>query len=117
MSRIPVLAALVLAASLHAADAPDSGKIYPVPPDKMAEFIAKTGGMIDPPPDGKALVLLDAREKDSSTLSNLLYAAQAADVCMTMADGQILYENGAFLTLDRDRILFEARRAAARLLG
>jgi hypothetical protein len=36
---------------------------------------------------------------------------------MTMADGQILYENGAFLTLDRDRILFEARRAAARLLG
>ena len=50
-------------------------------------------------------------------LSNLLYAAQAADVCMTMADGQILYENGAFLTLDRDRILFEARRAAARLLG
>ena len=50
-------------------------------------------------------------------LSNLLYAAQAADVCMTMVDGRILYENGAFLTLDRDRILFEARRAAARLLG
>ncbi len=49
-------------------------------------------------------------------LSNLLYAAQAADVCMTMVDGRILYENGAFLTLDRDRILFEARRAAARLL-
>ena len=50
-------------------------------------------------------------------LSNLLYAAQAADVCMTMVDGRILYENGAFLTLDRDRILFEARRAATRLLG
>lgn len=78
MNRIPVLAlaALVLATSLHAADTPDSGKIYPVPPDKMAEFIAKTGGMIDPPSGGKALVLLDAREKDSSTLSNLLYAAE-----------------------------------------
>ena len=50
-------------------------------------------------------------------LSNLLYAAQAADVVMTMVDGQILYENGDFLTLDRDRILFEARRAARRLLG
>ena len=50
-------------------------------------------------------------------LSNLLYAAQAADVTMTMVDGRILYENGAFLTLDRDRILFEARQAAKRLLG
>ena len=50
-------------------------------------------------------------------LSNLLYSAQAADVVMTMADGQILYENGDFLTLDRDRILREARQAARRLLG
>ena len=50
-------------------------------------------------------------------LSNLIFSAQAADVVMTMADGQILYENGDFLTLDRDRILFEARQAARRLLG
>ena len=50
-------------------------------------------------------------------LSNLLYAAQAADVCLTMVDGKILYENGAFLTMDRERILFEARQAAKRLLG
>ena len=50
-------------------------------------------------------------------LSNLLFSAQAADVAMTMADGRILYENGAFLTLDRERILFEARQAAERILG
>ncbi len=50
-------------------------------------------------------------------LSNLLYSAQAADVTMTMVDGKKIYENGIFLTLDRDRILFEARRAANRLLG
>lgn len=50
-------------------------------------------------------------------LSNLLYSAQAADVYMTMADGKILYENGVFLTLDRERILSEARWAAKRLLG
>ena len=49
-------------------------------------------------------------------LSNLIFSAQAADVSMTMADGQILYENGDFLTLDRDRILFEARQAGRRLL-
>ena len=50
-------------------------------------------------------------------LSNLIFSAQAADVRMTMADGRILYENGAFLTMDRDRILHEARQAATRLLG
>ena len=53
----------------------------------------------------------------SDPLSNLLYSAQAADVCLTMADGRILYENGEYLTLDRDRILREARQAARRLLG
>ena len=50
-------------------------------------------------------------------LSNLLYSAQAADVCMTMVDGCVLYEKGEYLTLDRDRILYEARQAAKRLLG
>ncbi len=50
-------------------------------------------------------------------LSNLLYSAQAADVTLTMADGRILYENGEFLTLDRDRILHEARRVVRRILG
>ena len=78
MKRVGMLfaAAAALAASLCVADEPAEKKIYPVPPDKMAEFIAKTGGMIDPPPGGKSLVLLDAREKDSSTLSNLLVAAE-----------------------------------------
>lgn len=50
-------------------------------------------------------------------LSDLIFSAQAADVCMTMADGRILYEDGMFLTLDKERIISEARRAAKRLLG
>lgn len=29
-----------------------------------------------------------------------VYSAQAADVCMTMVDGRVLYENGEYLTLD-----------------
>ena len=45
------------------------------------------------------------------------YSAQSADVCLTMADGKILYENGEFLTLDREKILFEARAAARRIYG
>ena len=46
-----------------------------------------------------------------------VYSAQAADVCMTMVDGRVLYENGEYLTLDRERILYDARAAAKRLYG
>lgn len=43
------------------------------------------------------------------------YSAQAADVCMTMCDGKILYENGEFLTLDKERILFDVSESVKRL--
>ena len=36
---------------------------------------------------------------------------------MTMVDGRVLYENGEFLTLDRERILWDVRAAAKRLYG
>ena len=45
----------------------------------------------------------------------LCYAAQGSDVCMTMVDGRILYENGEYLTLDADRIRAEARVALREL--
>lgn len=45
------------------------------------------------------------------------YSAGRSDVCLTMADGVILYENGEYLTLDRERILFEANAAAKRIYG
>ena len=48
-------------------------------------------------------------------LALVVYSAQGADVVMTMVDGRILYENGEFLTLDADRILYEARACVERL--
>ena len=45
----------------------------------------------------------------------LCYSAQSSDVCMTMVDGRILYENGEFLTVDREKILAEAKKSAAYL--
>ena len=45
----------------------------------------------------------------------ITYAAQGSDVCMTMVDGKILYENGDYLTLDREKIMAEAKCAVARL--
>ena len=52
---------------------------------------------------------------DLDTTALLTYSAQGSDVVLTMVDGQILYENGEFLTLDRERILFEAREAVREL--
>ena len=49
------------------------------------------------------------------TAGLVVYAAQGSDVCMTMVDGNILYENGEYLTLDADRIICEAKAAVKRL--
>ena len=38
-------------------------------------------------------------------------SAQASDVCMTMVDGNVLYEDGKYLTLDKDQIVKEFRLA------
>ena len=54
---------------------------------------------------------------DLDTAGLLAYAAQGSDVVMTMADGQILYENGEFKTLDKERILAEAVSAVKKLYG
>ena len=47
----------------------------------------------------------------------LVYSAQASDVAMTMVDGKILYEDGEYLTLDRDKVMFDAKQAVKRLYG
>ena len=45
----------------------------------------------------------------------LTCSAQAGDVCMTMVDGRILYENGVYLTLDEEKVRAEMADALAKL--
>lgn len=45
----------------------------------------------------------------------LTCSAQAGDVCMTMVDGKILYENGEFKTLDENKVRADMERAVERL--
>ena len=45
------------------------------------------------------------------------YSMQGSDVVLTMVDGRILYENGEYLTLDKEKIIYEANAAAKRLQG
>lgn len=48
---------------------------------------------------------------DNDTLALVTYSAQASDVCMTMVDGKVLYRDGRFLTMDRDKIFHEFRKS------
>ena len=50
-------------------------------------------------------------------MAMLVYSAQASDVCMTMVDGNILYEDSNFLTLDAEAVLENDRAAVKRLYG
>ena len=45
------------------------------------------------------------------TLSILTKSVQGSDVCMTMVDGKILYENGNYLTLNKEQIVNDFRKA------
>lgn len=53
-----------------------------------------------------------------SVVSNLVYAARGGDVVMNMAHGRVIYKNGAFLTIDMDRVKREvAEYALPQLFG
>lgn len=43
------------------------------------------------------------------------YSAQSSDVCMTMVDGKVLYENGEYLTLDKEKIYYDIEKAVKKL--
>ena len=47
---------------------------------------------------------------------NLVFSAHGSNVCMNMARGKVIYRNGAFLTLDLDRIKAEVRQYALPLI-
>lgn len=50
-------------------------------------------------------------------LANVLYAANASDICLTMIDGKVLYKNGELLTIDIEKTIAEARRSQERALS
>ena len=72
-----VFAAMLLACAAGVCAAEKGMEVYPVPPDKMQEYLKRTGGLVYPPDNGKAVVVLDARVKDASPLDNLVDAAAA----------------------------------------
>ena len=43
-------------------------------------------------------------------LSNVIYSAQSEDICLTMVDGKVLYQDGAYKTIDIEKVLFNVNR-------
>ncbi|MDR1693416.1 MAG: amidohydrolase [Oscillospiraceae bacterium] len=62
------------------------------------------------------LILLDFDQPHLQPLHNVVssvvYSARGSDVRLTMVNGKILYRDGEFLTIDRERVLHETRKAA-----
>ena len=46
---------------------------------------------------------------------SVIYSAQGSDVCMTMIDGLIVYENGEFKTINEEKTYKEVREITERL--
>ena len=41
----------------------------------------------------------------------ITYSAQASDVCMTMVDGKVLYENGEYKTIDTEKVYYDVKKS------
>ena len=75
-----------------------------------------TGGGVLAPGYKADVVLVDTQvphmQPMHNALNNLVYAARGSDVWLNMVDGRILYHDGAYKTLDIEKVMAEAARAA-----
>ena len=49
--------------------------------------------------------------------NNLVYSADGADIVLTMCDGEVLYENGEYKTIDVEKAEYEVGKTKDRILG
>ncbi len=47
--------------------------------------------------------------------SNIVNSAQSADIYMTVVDGNVVYKDGEFLKIDRERVMYEAQKCVERI--
>ncbi len=46
-------------------------------------------------------------------VSSIVYSARGSDVCLTMVNGKILYQDGNYTTIDIEKVLFQANEIAS----
>lgn len=50
-------------------------------------------------------------------LANVIYAAQASDICLNMIDGDVVYRDGVLTHIDEEKVMAEAVRCKERILS
>jgi len=117
---------MYLTSILHKGNTRDPKAITAAETLKMATVNgAKALGMpyIGTVEEGKKadLIMIDLEKPHLKPLHNicsaLVYSAQGSDVCMTMVDGRILYQNGEFRTIDREKVYYHLKKVCGRLFG
>ena len=48
---------------------------------------------------------------DYDTLANVVFSAQSSDVWMTVCDGEVLYKDGEFMTIDPAEVKAKAKES------
>ena len=113
-----------LAAALHCGTARDPMAVTALQALEMATVngaraLGRNTGAIVPGLDAD-LILVDFSAPNLTPchdpIENLVFAAHGSNVAMNMARGRVIYENGAFLTLDLERIRYEVERYALPLV-
>lgn len=54
-------------------------------------------------------------QPNNDPLAALVYSAKGSEVCATLVAGRLLYEDGRFLTIDRERVYEEVEKICARI--
>lgn len=49
-------------------------------------------------------------------INNLIYASSGSDVVMTIVDGEIVYNNGEYPTIDIEKVIYETDKAKTKIL-
>ena len=49
--------------------------------------------------------------------TEVIYSADGKDVCLTMADGELLYKDGEYMTIDIEKVIFETDKAKQKILS
>lgn len=102
-----------------------------IPPEKALEMATIDGakaigwdddiGSLEVGKEGD-LIIVDIKQAnwvptfDFSLVPNLVYSGEGRDVLTTVVKGEILMENRELKTIDTEQVLFEAEKAARRIV-
>lgn len=50
-------------------------------------------------------------------LNNIIYSASGSDIVQTMVDGKVLYKDGDYVTIDKEKVIYETDKATRKILG